>query len=100
MSITNCKMATSILAAGDDIAALGKVKSFALGGTGIMGTTSQGEALFRTALSQQDALAQFQSVLSKGTPEAKLYALCGIRALNPSGFEAAASALIKANPQV
>jgi hypothetical protein len=45
-------------------------------------------------------LAQFQSVLSKGTPEAKLYALCGIRALNPSGFKAAASALIKANPQV
>jgi hypothetical protein len=42
----------------------------------------------------------FQSVLVKGSSEAKLYALAGIRRLNPKQFNAAAKPLLTANPEV
>ena len=71
-----------IVRAEDAAASLMKVKSFAFGGIGVAGTTSLGEAGFRSILERRDALEQFRAVLSKGTNEAALYALCGIRALD------------------
>jgi hypothetical protein len=84
----------------DAAASLARVKSFAFGGIGIAGTPSPGEPLFRTVLARHDALAEFRGILANGTPEAKLYALCGIRILEPSSFEAAAEPLKKSNPTV
>ncbi len=96
-------MACCLLAAdkpSDAAASLAKVKSFAFGGIGIAGTPSQSEAHFRTVLEHRNALAEFRDVLATGTPEGKLYALCGIRILDPSSFEAAAEPLKKSNPTV
>lgn len=84
----------------DGVESLAKVKSFAFGGVGYAGTISQGESLFRSVLAGHDALAQFRKILSKGTPEAKLYALCGIRALDRDSFASAAAALRAEDPKV
>lgn len=79
---------------------LSSIKSFAFGGIGAAGTTSPGEALYRTVLDSSDALAQFRGILASGTSEAKLYALCGIHSLDPASFESAAAPLKKSNPTV
>jgi hypothetical protein len=84
----------------DAAASLAKVKSFSFGGIGAAGIPSQSEAHFRTVLDHHTALAEFRGVLANGTPEAKLYALCGIRILDPSSFNEAAEPLKKSNPTV
>lgn len=86
--------------ADDPVESLLKVKSFAFGGIGIAGTISPGEVSFRGILDRPDALALFRTVLAKGSAEAALYALCGIRALDRAAFEAAADPLRKRNPEV
>lgn len=85
---------------GDAVTSLASVKSFAFGGIGVAGTPSPGEGLFRTVLSHPKALSEFHTILSTGTAEAKLYALCGVRALDPTAFKEAAEPLKKENPQV
>ncbi|HEY2572827.1 MAG TPA: hypothetical protein VGH65_02120 [Verrucomicrobiaceae bacterium] len=89
-----------IVRAGESSTTFLKVKSFAFGGIGVAGTISQGEAAFRTVMERPDALEQFKVVLAKGSNEAALYALCGIRALDPASFEEAAAPLVKKNPDV
>lgn len=84
----------------DAVAALSKIKRFAFGGVGYAGTTSEGEKLFRAILAERDALAKFRTILAKGTAEAKLYALCGIRALDKKALDDAASDLKKQNSVV
>ena len=42
----------------------------------------------------------FQGALAKGSNEAKLYALAAIRHLDKKSFDAAAKALLAANPEV
>ncbi len=76
------------------------VGTFALGGVGFVGTTSEGEKAYRTIVNSKDSLALFRSVLKNGSAEAKLYALCGIRRLAPESYNAEAKALIAANPKV
>jgi hypothetical protein len=76
------------------------IKCFAFGGVGYAGTTSPGEMAFRTVLESTNALELFETTLSNGTVEAKLYALCGIRSLNKKSFNASAKALKEADPKV
>jgi hypothetical protein len=76
------------------------IKCFAFGGVGYAGTTSQGEIAFRAVLESTNALKLFEATLSKGSDEAKLYALCGIRSLNKESFNVAAKALKEADPKV
>jgi hypothetical protein len=76
------------------------VKEFAFGGVGVAGVTSQGELAFRAVLTSPNALELFKSALSTGTNECKLYALCGIRKLEPRSFDNYSQALIQANPAV
>jgi hypothetical protein len=76
------------------------IKCFAFGGVGYAGTTSPGETAFRTVLESTNALEFFETTLSNGTDEAKLYALCGIRSLNKKSFNASAKALNEADPKV
>jgi hypothetical protein len=61
---------------------------FAFGGTGFAGRTSQGELDFRIIMAQDPgvALASFEKLLATGNPQAKGYALAGIRKLNPNRF--------------
>jgi hypothetical protein len=61
---------------------LAAIETFALGGVGYAGTTSEGEELIRKTLSKDGAIAIFLSLLENGTPEAKLYALWALRKLN------------------
>jgi|GEM_PF-2003963 len=76
------------------------IKCFAFGGVGYAGTTSPGEIAFRAVLESTNALELFETTLSKGSDEAKLYALCGIRSLNKESFNASAKALKEADPKV
>ena len=76
------------------------IKCFAFGGVGYAGTTSPGELAFRAVLAGANAREHFETILAKGTAEAKLYALCGIRRLQPESFDAAAKSLRAADPPV
>jgi hypothetical protein len=76
------------------------IKCFAFGGVGYAGTTSPGEIAFRAMLASTNALVLFETTLSHGTDEAKLYALCGIRRLDEKSFDASAKALKEADRKV
>jgi hypothetical protein len=67
---------------------IASVDIFAFGGVGFSGKTSTGEAEFKTILKQPPAkaLADFESLYATGNPQAKAYALAGIRRLAPARF--------------
>jgi len=81
-------------------AKLAQVKTFAFGGVGVAGTTSPSEYLFRQVLTGPNATANFHTILTSGTPEAKLYALTALHSLEPASFTESAAPLKKANPTV
>jgi len=66
---------------------LAKIDRFAFGGIGYAGVTSQGEKDYKLVLSRPSAMADFERLLLIGNPQAKSYALVGIRALNPSRYK-------------
>jgi hypothetical protein len=84
----------------DEVQALGKATLFAFGGVGYAGTISPGEKLYRKVLESPQALLYFRMIVVQGTPEAKLYALCGIHTLDKERFEGHATSLKKADPTV
>ncbi len=65
------------------------VDTFAMGGTGYTGKVSQGEKDFWRLLSNPDMKAQasFEKLYWEGNPQAKCYALLGIRKLNRNRFK-------------
>ncbi len=73
---------------------------FAFGGVGEAGTISPGEKAFSTVLASTNALSLFRKTLAKGTTEARLYALFGLRRLDRRSFDSAAKDLVTANPKV
>jgi hypothetical protein len=68
---------------------LASVTTFAFGGVGYAGVTSKGEIDFKFVLSQSMpvALAAFEKLYADGNPQAKSYALCGIKKLNLNRFK-------------
>jgi hypothetical protein len=72
--------------------------SFGGAGYGVWGSTA--ELAFHSIMSTTNALETFSRVLTNGTPEAQLYALCGIRNLAPENFERSALSLLASNPKV
>jgi hypothetical protein len=74
--------------------------TFAFGGVSYNGGTSSGEAAFRSILEQSNGLQIFSAVLTNGTPEGKLYSLCGIQQLAPERFESAAKFLMNSTTNV
>ena len=68
---------------------LSTVGIFAFGGVGYAGVTSKGEIDFKIVLSQPQpvALTAFEKLYATGNPQGKLYALSGIKKLNPSRFK-------------
>lgn len=65
---------------------LARVGQFAFGGVGIAGTTSPGEKDYKAVLVRSTAMADFERLLSIGNPQAKAYALVGIRTINPKRY--------------
>jgi hypothetical protein len=68
-------------------------RTFAFGGVGIVGTTSDGEYAFRAILKNPEAPTLFKTAYTQATVEGQLYALCGIRATDRSSFDDFASPL-------
>jgi hypothetical protein len=93
------RFATALLLSGPAILAddrldaalkrLASVETFAFGGVGYAGKTSKGEIDLKFVLSQPApaALAAFEKLYADGNPQARCYALCGIRKLRPSRFK-------------
>ncbi|MBI3413719.1 MAG: hypothetical protein HY043_00130 [Verrucomicrobia bacterium] len=73
---------------------------FAFGGVGFMGGRRGGELALRFVLTSTNAAEVLLAVASKGTPEAKIYALCGIQKLRLPEFDRLASELLTENPRV
>src|SRR5580698_2550885 len=67
---------------------LTSVEWFAFGGVGYAGVTSEGEADFKVVLAQptQTALKAFEKLFAIGNPQAKSYALSGLKKLAPQRF--------------
>lgn len=65
------------------------VKIFAFGGVGFAGVTSQGELLFDEMMSQPHARAMedLETLYATGNPQARAYALAGIRKLDRPRFQ-------------
>jgi hypothetical protein len=72
---------------------LAKVEIFAFGPVGYAGSTSFGEKYYKVILSRPSAAADFERLLSTGNPQAKSYAMVGIRAINPDRFKGLSSSL-------
>jgi hypothetical protein len=68
---------------------LATVSTFAFGGVGFAGVISKGEIDFRFILSHSEAvaLATFEQLFATGNPQAKAYALAGLKKLNPDRYE-------------
>ena len=68
---------------------IAKTKFFAFGGVGFAGVTSEGEKDFKIVIAQPAAVAlpAFEKLYATGNAEAKLYALSGIRKLDPKRFK-------------
>jgi hypothetical protein len=75
-------------------------RCFAFGAGGYSGVTSRGEEAFHSIMATTNALETFSRVLTNGTPEAQLYALCAIKKQAPERFEMSASWLVTPNPKV
>ena len=62
------------------------VERFAFGGTGRAGIESEGSTAFRTIAGSTNAMNLFESILRNGKPAGQLYALAGLRKLDPDNF--------------
>lgn len=62
---------------------------FTVGGVGIAGTHSSEELAFREFLKQPEPVARCKTLLEEATPAGQMYALLGLRQLDPRAFQAA-----------
>jgi hypothetical protein len=62
---------------------------FALGGIGVAGTISQGEAALRTILDEPDAVARMEKILPSATDAGRLYIFVGLRMRDRSAYKRA-----------
>ena len=79
----------SAVAAANPTDELRRIESFAIGGIGIAGTTSEGERALRTLLTDPKASAQLQDLLTNATPAGQLYALLGLRVHDRATYDQA-----------
>ncbi|WP_433693954.1 MchS3 family protein [Herbaspirillum seropedicae] len=85
-----------------DVVQLSRTPTFALGQVGFIGHISQSEQHYRRLLKSSDALAVFMQLVDaeQATPEARLYAACGLHALAPAQFDNATRRLRDSGLQV
>lgn len=65
---------------------LEKTRVFAFGGIGYAGTTSEGETAFHSIFASETAEGDFLRLLKAGNPQAKCYALVGLRLKSRAAF--------------
>src|SRR3954464_3653573 len=68
---------------------LSQISSFSFGGVGVAGTMSQGERALREILSERDAVARLEGLLSQASPAGRLYALVGLRMRDRAAYQRA-----------
>lgn len=90
IAIASC----AILRTDDAVASLAQAKMFAFGGVGVAGTPSDGQLLFNRVMASSDALDHFRGLVKNGDPAGRLYALCGLKALDKDAYAAAASTMM------
>jgi hypothetical protein len=79
---------------------LSKATQFNLAGAGYAGTRTDGEHAFFTILHSRRAADLFAETFDRGTPEARLYALCGLHATDQSSYKTFAARFVKENQVV
>ena len=79
---------------------LAAAKSFAFGGVGVAGLTSEGERNLRVALEQSDASQQLQAALAHATPAGTLYILVGLRRCDRAAYQKVFDSLGRPNDDV
>lgn len=79
---------------------LATVHLFAFGGVGFANVVSQGEKDFYEVVSRSSAVTEFEKLVATGSPEAKCYALVGLRKLDAVEFKALSSSLRLSNARV
>ena len=86
----------------DDLAArdLAAAKTFAFGGIGVAGVTSDGERKLRAVLERSDASQQLQASLIHATPAGELYVLVGLRRCDPAAYQKIFRSLAHRNDEV
>jgi hypothetical protein len=82
------------------LARLAKVGRFAFGGAGYAGIISQGERDFRRIQIRSSAKADFEKLLAVGNPQAKAYALVGLRQLDAKRFKQLSGSLRDSTEEV
>ena len=73
--------------ADEELERLAQVERFAFGGVGYAGVISAGEQDFRAILKRPSALHDLERLFAIGNPQAKSYALVGIKKLDRRRFE-------------
>jgi len=73
----------------DPVEQLRHVESFAVGGIGVVGATSDGERALRNLLEDSAATAKLVGLLTKATPAGQLYALLGLRIHDRAAYDPA-----------
>ena len=103
LAVLTCEMAATAEEKAEvpvEVQTLSKATIFAFGGVGFAGSISAGEKQYRKVMEMPQPLPWLRLIAVSGTPEAKLYALCGIHTLDKGAFEAHVALLKKANPTV
>jgi len=70
------------------------VQTFSFGPVGAAGSIPEREDAFFVILSSRHSSALFRELFERGTPEARLYALCGLQ-LTRGGFDAHAARFVR-----
>jgi hypothetical protein len=65
---------------------LRSIDRFAMGGVGYAGTMSAGERALRQILKDRDAVLRLEGMIPNATPAGKLYALLGLRKMDPAAY--------------
>jgi hypothetical protein len=68
---------------------LRKTATFALGGVGFAGVTSEGERMLREVLKGPEAVRRLEGLLPDASPAGQLYALLGLRLRDRAAYQRA-----------
>src|ERR1700757_2306742 len=79
---------------------LAAAKSFAFGGIGVAGLTSEGEQNLRAVLERPNASQELQGAFAQATPAGKLYILVGLRRCDRAAYQKIFSSVERPNDDV
>jgi hypothetical protein len=71
----------------ENVAAIRTATFFSIGGIGFAATLNPSEIALQALVKQPDGLAQCRRLLDTATPAGQLYALYGLKLLDPKGFQ-------------